>query len=94
MNKHSSGPWVNDGFGVITGGPNLCTSIAETPKCNWTMRGFEELAGQAEANARLISAAPDLLAALEMVADLPGFAARDYYGVKVLEAIARARGEA
>ncbi len=39
-------------------------------------------------------AAPDLLAALEMVADLPGFAARDYYGVKVLEAIARARGEA
>ncbi len=45
-------------------------------------------------DARLFAAAPDLLAALEMVADLPGFAARDYYGVKVLEAIARARGEA
>ncbi len=64
---------------VITGGPGRCTSIAEVPllrwanaqvkahhnnnqeAADWCSRNYDE----SNANARLIAAAPDLLAALE-----------------------------
>ncbi len=102
MNKqHTPGPWMiydnRVGYPVVgpddgDGGPDEREAVAMVFGRSHGA-SYDDAREQEAANARLIAAAPDLLAALEMVADLPGFAARDYYGVKVLEAIARARGE-
>ena len=43
--------------------------------------------GAAQANARLIAAAPELYEALAMVAALPGFESDEPYGVAVLAAL-------
>ena len=69
--KHTPGPWKADGNGVITGGEHFCTSIATTPVVFWRDKStygheiqekhFEQYALEAEANARLIADAPDLL---------------------------------
>lgn len=54
--KHTPGPWQPDGLDVHTGDSLIA-------RCNegWNQPGFER---QAEANARLIAAAPTLLEAL------------------------------
>lgn len=49
--KHTAGPWWISGQGTIRAG-----EVFWAARCNWKNR---------EANARLIAAAPDLLAALE-----------------------------
>lgn len=48
---------------------------------------------QRHADARLIAASPDLLAALQAVAALPGFEPEEPYGMVVLAAIAKATGQ-
>lgn len=78
MNKHTPGPWrVEEGTTLIWGecNPDDLTTygmgypIAEcrlTPAASWAKgpRKYEE----AEANARLIAAAPDMLKALRVIA--------------------------
>ena len=71
MNEHTSGPWVRDGFNLSVilhqlraagdhEAVHICgdyEEVAVTRGDNW------------DANARLIAAAPDLLAACEMLAE-------------------------
>ena len=47
-----------------------------------------------EKSARLIAAAPELLEALLLVKELPGFEANEPYGKAIIAAIAKARGAA
>jgi len=68
--KHTRGPWKTDGNGIITGGPDFCTSIASTPVILWMtgaggtgVKNQRKQISEAQANARLIAAAPDLRAA-------------------------------
>ncbi len=70
MEKHTKGPWRTDGNGIITGGPDYCTSIGTTPVILWRTgssgASTKNQKGQietAQANARLIAAAPELLEA-------------------------------
>ena len=62
--QHTPGPWWVDDDGFITAGSDDYKIIAE-PRC------MEPHGNEAEidANAELIAAAPDLLAALQAVAD-------------------------
>ena len=94
--QHTPGPWAADKYGVITGGEYLCTTIAETPVVAWRSAGQKKQSDQAMSNSRLIAAAPDLLAALDMMlatrrnADSDaGLMAED----QARAAIAKARGE-
>ncbi len=58
---HTSGPWVTNQSGLVTAGKNRL-HIAQTATIG--------MGHAADANARLIAAAPDLLAALrELLAD-------------------------
>lgn len=74
--KPTPGPWCVDDLGVVRGGPAEMTSICETPVVYWRnmmstvpidherqKRIYNPMAEQAEANGRLIAAAPDLLEA-------------------------------
>ena len=67
---HTPGPWVADGNGVILGGEYAGTSICETYKAHWLAsfgrngkEAYAALVRDAEANAQLIAAAPELLEA-------------------------------
>lgn len=74
---HTKGPWRADSMGVIMGGPSHLTSVCQTYAVAWANsqattghRHSQEAAdfcgamfAEAEANARLIAAAPDLLEA-------------------------------
>ena len=98
---HTPGPWeVGRGAGWIVTRPHAvgrreaalaigmtpAYSLISAPTCKW----FKD--GEAEANARLIAAAPDLLAALEALADVPdvqGWPETD----QARAAIAKAKGE-
>lgn len=58
MNAYTPGPWkasVGTGYVAIMAGPTIANQLAMTMTCN----------AEGLANARLIAAAPDLLAALE-----------------------------
>ena len=75
--KHTKGPWKTDGNGIVTGGPDFCTSICETPVILWrTGSGGTGIKNQlkqisvAQANAHLIAASPELLEALENLLDM------------------------
>ena len=74
MTKTTLGPWKTDGNGIVTGGPDFCTSICETPVILWyTAGGRPEQQEQIEiarANARLIAAAPELLLACHKLLDM------------------------
>ena len=65
MTKTTLGPWKTDENGIVTGGPDFCTSICETPVILWyTAGGKAEQQEQIEiarANARLIAASPTML---------------------------------
>lgn len=70
--KHTPGPWKTDKQGIITGGPDYCTSICTTGRHFYADRStfgyrwaeqphIEKMRLEHEANARLIAVAPDLL---------------------------------
>jgi len=99
MNKHTPGPWFVDNkspFLVRAGDDIDGRHIAHIGPANYTPRFDVD-----EPNARLIAAAPDLLEALEYVADIDVSGADDSVvrfilaaaQNKVRAAIARARGE-
>ncbi len=87
MSGHTLGPWVNDAAAVnaidiMAGGERIATIYAE-----------EEISRADEANARLIAAAPDLLAAAEdaletLEIEFPGHP----YSDQLRAAIAKATG--
>lgn len=94
MGEHTPGPWrVVHGTNVMAkrghGGE------ASVAACGGYANNFDGGAyvAESEANARLIAAAPDLLAALEAVTLLPGFEPEEPYGQAVRAAIAKARGQ-
>lgn len=77
MSKHTPGPW----------------SVKETVSATLLIRPNSQqdsLQIDSRADARLIAAAPELLAALHAVVNLPGFEPDEPYGVQVLAAIAKA----
>ena len=43
MVKHSEAPWKMDQLGVITGGPDFCTTIATVPTQEWTKSSVESI---------------------------------------------------
>ena len=66
MNTHTPGPWVveslpDEGPSIHTGGAGIARRIAGVDVGGWKRTTLAE----AEANARLIAAAPALLAALQ-----------------------------
>ena len=65
MNKFTPGPWTHEGQGDITGIEDNGFGRGPVDVCSVYLRTVE---GRHEANARLIAAAPDLLAALESLA--------------------------
>ncbi len=81
--EHTPGPWTTDpdGDGAIV------------DQRGWCMARVNLDIFDCGANARLIAAAPDLLAALEQVASLPGFEPNEPYAQSVLAAIRKAKGE-
>jgi len=94
--QHTPGPWAphlgrgaNPRFHIQTEGGY---QIASTPELVRHSQAFDENA-QKEANARLIAAAPDLLAALEYILSCEGLA-NVHSRNMAEEAIAKAKGEA
>ena len=85
--KHTPGPWTASGNGTISGGKYNTTQIADTGWCFWTNRLHELMQETtcpddvqnflrknivtSKSNAKLIAAAPELLAACqELIAEL------------------------
>jgi len=66
--SHTSGPWTHEGQGDITGIENDPASGC-VGKVDVACVYLRTVPGKTEANARLIAAAPDLLTALEALAD-------------------------
>ena len=69
MNTHTPGPWVveslpDEGPSIHTGGSGIARRIAGVDVGGWKRTTLAD----AEANARLIAAAPDLLEALQAIA--------------------------
>ncbi len=106
--QHTPGPWSEkwvrpDPARGHTFDPT-CAILAYAPEYGKTVRladVADPLDAEAEANARLIASAPDLLAALEELTDqLRGIGIPDWHGAEGLTleqadaAIARAKGEA
>lgn len=110
MSKHTAGPWV-----IIPGGDEWSQGRIATiePKQEtmieinyWTVAEVNNRREEREANARLISAAPDLLESLESLFEIgdvfgsaiehkdPHCQSFDEWSDKARAAIAKARGEA
>ena len=69
-NRHTPGPWRYSHAGPVMRGYSQPFAIAQVGEANLIAGCFGDVRGgadTAEANARLISAAPDLLAALEEI---------------------------
>lgn len=84
MNKHTPAPWH------VANGVQIRSERDQIAKV-WMMRH-----GEGQANAHLISAAPDLLEALEMAMEIGDQCSRGFLGkfqAKARAAIAKARGE-
>jgi len=98
--KTTTGPWKTDGHGIVTGGPDFCTSICETPVILWRTghggKGFKHQVKQieqAQANARLIASAPDLLEALQdMIKYLDNNGKETDVSEYARQAVAKAKG--
>ena len=88
--KHTPGPWH------ISSDDPLAVRAEDGDGDDWEVAnavdycGFPEI--QSKANARLIAAAPDLLAALERLAESPMFLAIEGHA-EATAAIAKAKGE-
>jgi hypothetical protein len=63
MAAHTPGPWEIDGDWIITADAGI--PICELPLDNEVEWGAPDLIAEVKSTARLISAAPDLLAALQ-----------------------------
>lgn len=91
MSKHTPGPWTHEGQGDITGIEDNGFGRGPVDVCSVYLRTVE---GRHEANARLIAAAPDLLAALNTW--LAQYSAEEYEDcpevVQTRAAIAKATG--
>ena len=64
MSKHTQGPWEvseDDLCEIESADGRFVAMVLPAPELNWNMNA------EREANARLIAAAPDLLAALQLV---------------------------
>ena len=94
MSEHTKGPWRY----TVSEGSNYCRIY-----CHNDPHEEDNLAGYCgEANARLIAAAPELLRALHILCDAADESDKEGYGTLstsfvleiVLEAIAKAKGEA
>lgn len=97
--KHTPGPWVHDTSGhpapdvraasgrAIAHTWMVCSS---TPK---SAAGYQARADEDRANARLIAAAPELLAVLEHASHLDTFREFNDYLPTIRAAIAKATGE-
>ena len=73
MSVHTSGPWAVTTVGSCHGihpaaSDNERDDICRITPHNYHPDGWPAAKGEAEANARLIAAAPELLAALEVIA--------------------------
>lgn len=84
--KHTPGPWTHEGNGDITGIEDNGFGRGPVHVCSVYLRTVE---GRTEANANLIAAAPDLLAACLEVAQ--GYTTRGSEMARA--AIAKAQGE-
>jgi hypothetical protein len=95
--QHTPGPWTvfeQAPYSVWKGDAQIaaCRVLDQDGNvAGYMLSGWES--EQAQANARLIAAAPEMLAALEMVASLPGFERDEQYGMVVRAAIHAAKGE-
>lgn len=91
MTKHTPGPWhhVMDGFRITIG--NKKTGRTTTPH-NYMVAEIPDNSFIAEANARLIAAAPELLEALEDILS-SGIGLSNRLDLKARAAIAKAKGE-
>ncbi len=85
MTDYAPGPWHAHKTGIVTfyGTRRIQVATARQPLFTAECQ---------EANARLIAEAPNMLAALQGVAALPGFEPDEPYGRAVLAAIAKATG--
>lgn len=94
QNKHT--PWAYYPTGKIMQGYSQPFVIAEAGKTNLIAGIFGDTVGgleTAEANARLIAAAPDLLAALERITHEQGQTLNSKAVDQALSALSKARGQ-
>ncbi len=99
MSKHTPGPWsvfTRDGYATYIRATNeggkTDTFVIASCECA-TIRKYFPTRVEAEANARLISAAPELLAALKNFVDVDYYTERERLAI-ARAAIAKATGEA
>lgn len=93
---HTRGPWVVGSIEDVSIGDRRgqSTSIYMPHARLRSKVTFASRWREMKANAGIMAAAPDLLAALQAVVELPGFEPDEPYGVAVLAAIAKAtKGE-
>jgi len=64
--KHTKGPWRISSFGAVLGSDTTGTTICDINEAMLNS-GFSHVKSEAEANAKLIAAAPELLKALELM---------------------------
>ena len=97
--QHTPGPWRVSSVGLTNDGKRAV--VSEDAGIAWAHPqtafkrgdGWQHECGEREANARLIAAAPDLLAALEAMRDDPTIKAvcRSPLWAQMVDAIAKAR---
>lgn len=96
--RHTPGPWLSTSTGEVMRGYSQPFAISQSGQPNLVAGVFGDVEGGeevAKANARLITAAPDLLEALAdalKYAEFEGHAFRPWHD-KARAAIAKARGE-
>lgn len=95
MSKHTPGPWTVDGAEVRTDGNRRYSLTESANLCIARCSSDQGEAGDAQANARLIAAAPEMLSVLkELMArrDKCFIPSEDGLDQRILAAIAKAEG--
>jgi hypothetical protein len=90
---NTPGPWRIGLAQTVNGGRGwtVVDILDSSGACFMDTRHYSD--ENRDADVRLISAAPDLLAALKCVSNLPGFEPDEEYGEIVLAAIRKAEGK-
>jgi hypothetical protein len=94
MGKHTPGPWISSGTRILVANLEAIHTIARAQK--EIAYGHSLPKREAEANARLLAAAPDLFAALERLRSVAGGFEEDSLEAaldQALEALAKAEDE-